>query len=93
MVLRRVFIAIYVVLLVGGLTVAGLFFKQTRDEYNHVKLVNAQTTRRLAEANARLKEQNRALERLRSDPTYIEAEIRRRLGYAKTDEFIFRFHE
>jgi cell division protein FtsB len=31
------------------------------------------------------------LERLRSDPAYVEMVIRRRMGYAKPDEFIFRF--
>jgi len=29
--------------------------------------------------------------RLRTDPAYVERVIRRQLGYAKPDEFIFRF--
>lgn len=93
MVLRRVFIAIYVVLLVGGITIAGLFYWQTKQEYIQLKKVHAQTNLRLAETQARLDEQNKALQRLRSDPAYIEMEIRRRLGYAKPDEYVFRFHE
>ncbi|WP_043589825.1 FtsB family cell division protein [Geminisphaera colitermitum] len=93
MILRRAFIVIYVVLLVGGITIAGLFFWQTRREYNHLKEVHAQTALRLAETKARLDEQNKILERLRTDPVYIEMEIRRRLGYAKPEEFVFRFQE
>jgi cell division protein FtsB len=42
---------------------------------------------------ARLAEQELVLERLRTDPAYVEMVIRRRLGYAKPDEFVFRFDE
>jgi len=45
------------------------------------------------ELEARLREQEIVLERLRSDPAYVEKVIRRRLGYAKPDEFVFRFPE
>ncbi|MBP9914392.1 MAG: septum formation initiator family protein, partial [Opitutaceae bacterium] len=33
------------------------------------------------------------LDRLRNDPEYVEKVIRRRVGYAKPDEFIFRFED
>jgi len=33
------------------------------------------------------------LERLRTDPEYVDKVIRRKLGYAKPDEFIFHFAE
>ena len=49
--------------------------------------------RRLAEAEAKLREQEKILERLRNDPVYVEKVIRRRLGYAKPEEFIFRFED
>jgi cell division protein FtsB len=31
------------------------------------------------------------LHRLRTDPAYVEMKIRQRLGYARPEEFIFRF--
>ena len=34
-----------------------------------------------------------AVERLRTDPAFVEMKIRQRLGYARPDEFIFRFDE
>jgi cell division protein FtsB len=30
---------------------------------------------------------------MRNDPAFVETVIRRRLGYAKPDEFIFRFEQ
>jgi cell division protein FtsB len=38
-----------------------------------------------------LHDQEIVLQRLRTDPAYVEKVIRRKLGYAKPDEFIFRF--
>ena len=55
--------------------------------------VEVQTRRHLAEVETRLAEQETVLERLRTDPAYVEMVIRRRLGYAKPDEFVFRFDE
>jgi cell division protein FtsB len=31
------------------------------------------------------------LERLRTDPAYVEKVIRRKLGYARPEEYVFRF--
>ena len=53
----------------------------------------ATSRRRLAEAEAKLREQEKILERLRNDPVYVEKVIRRRLGYAKPEEFIYRFED
>lgn len=49
--------------------------------------------RRLAEAEAKLAEQEKYLDRLRHDPELVERLIRQKLAYAKADEFIFRFEE
>jgi cell division protein FtsB len=47
----------------------------------------------LAEAEQRLRDQEHVLQRLRTDPAYVEMKIRQRLGYARPEEFIFRFDE
>jgi cell division protein DivIC len=47
----------------------------------------------LAEAEAKLAAQTRYLERLRNDPALVELLIRQKLGYAKGEEFVFRFEE
>ncbi len=89
--LRRFIVGLYFLLFVGlGLTSAA-FFWQTRAEYNRFRQIEADNQRRLAEAEARLKQQERILERLRTDPAYVEKIIRQQLGYAKPGEFIFRF--
>ena len=80
-------------LFVGVGVASGVFFWQAREEYTQLKLQEAASRRRLAETEAKLKEQERIIERLRTDPAFVEKVIRRRLHYAKPDEFIFRFDE
>jgi cell division protein DivIC len=88
-----------IVLLFGAIAslgvIAGLavVLSQTRAEYARLREVEAHTRRRLVEVETRLAEQEMVLERLRTDPAYVEMVIRRRLGYAKPDEFVFRFDE
>ena len=55
--------------------------------------MESQNRQRLTEAQERLRQQERVLERLRSDPEYVDKVIRKKLGYAKPDEFIYRFEE
>ena len=70
---------------------AGFFFLQTKREYQLLLRSEAESRQQLAEAQLKLREQETILERLRNDPAYVEMVIRRRLGYAKPDEMIFRF--
>jgi cell division protein FtsB len=91
--LRRVIVALYLLMFLGLCTASGVYFWQAREEYNRLRRIEADTRQRLAEAEARLAEQEKILERLRTDPVYVEKVIRRRLGYAKPEEFIFRFED
>lgn len=91
--LRRFIISVYLLLFLAAGITSGVFLWQARDEYNRLKRVEAASRQRLAEAELQLKEQQRILERLRNDPAYVEKVIRRRLGYAKPEEFIFRFED
>jgi len=91
--LRRVILTLYV-LLFSGLGVAGVvLFKDAHDEFGQLRQVEAANRRRLAEAQERLRSQERVLERLRTDPAFVERVIRMKLGYARPDEFIFRFED
>jgi cell division protein FtsB len=89
--LRRVIIFFYLLLFLTVAAGAGVFFLQTRREYKQLLLAEAESRRQLTEAQQKLHEQERILERLRNDPAYVEMVIRRRLGYAKPNEMIFRF--
>jgi cell division protein FtsB len=89
--LRRLIIAFYLLLFLSLAAGSGVFFWQTRREYDRLLTIEAKSRQRLAEAEQKLKEQDRILERLRTDPNYVEMVIRRRLGYSKPDEYIFRF--
>ncbi|MBK9989984.1 MAG: septum formation initiator family protein [Verrucomicrobia bacterium] len=89
--LRRVIITFYLLLFLSLAAGASIFFLQTRREYRQLLKSEAESKRLLAEAQLKLREQQRILDRLRSDPAFVEMVIRRRLGYAKPDEMIFRF--
>ena len=91
MILRRFIVAIYLLLFISVAAASTTFFLQTRAEYLRLKEVERVTAERLAMARTKLHEQEDMLRRLQDDPSYIEMVIRRRLGYAKPDEFIFRF--
>jgi len=90
---RSAIVSIYLFLFVAVVLTSTIFFWQTRAEYRRLREVEALSQRRLAELEFRLKEQQKVLDRLRTDPAYVERVIRRRLGYAKPDEFIFRFDD
>ena len=72
---------------------AGLFFLQMHRELTALKAQEAENRQRLAVAEARLKEQQEYLTRLQNDPELVERVIRRKLGYARPEEFVFRFEE
>ena len=72
---------------------SGVFFFQTYQEYAQLRRVEADTRQRLAQAEQRLQNQTRVLERLRNDPAFVEKVIRLQLRYAKPSELIFRFEE
>lgn len=91
--LRRLIITLYVLLFAGLGVGAGALFIETRAEYNQLKLAEADAKRRLAEAQVRLAEQEKILQRLRTDPEFVEKVIRSRLGYAKPGEYIFRYEK
>jgi cell division protein FtsB len=91
--LRRIVVTIYLLLFLAVGAASGLYFLEAREEYNRLKQQEATSRRRLVEAEAKLRDQEKILERLRNDPVYVEKVIRRRLGYAKPEEFIFRFED
>ncbi len=91
--LRRIIVTLYLLLFLVIGAASGLYFWDTREEYLRLRQLEEQSRRRLAETEAKLKEQEKILERLRTDPVYVEKVIRRRLGYAKPDEYIFRFED
>ncbi len=93
MLIRQLIVAFYLLLFLSVGAGSAAFFWQTRKEYNQLRQVELATERRLAEVEQRLREQEHILQRLRTDPAYVEMKIRQRLGYARPEEFIFRFDQ
>jgi cell division protein FtsB len=90
---RRLIVTLYALLFVGLAVGAGALFIDARAEYNQLKLAEADAKRRLAEAQAELARRKQILERLQTDPEFVEKVIRQRLGYAKPGEYIFRYEK
>ena len=90
---RRLIVWFYALLFVGMGLLSGVFFFRTYQEYAQFERLEAESRQRLAQAQQRLKEQERVLERLRTDPDYVAKVIRQQLRYAKPSELIFRFED
>ncbi|HWA87557.1 MAG TPA: septum formation initiator family protein [Opitutus sp.] len=91
--LRRLIVSLYFLLFLALGAGSALYFWDAYQEYDRLRGIEARQRRQLAELEAKLQEQQKTLERLRTDPVYVEKVIRERLHYAKPDEFIFRFDQ
>ena len=89
--MRKFLFGLYSVIFAAIVVGAATLFWQTRIEYKRLKDVELATRERVKEAQGELELQQEVLRRLREDPAYVETVIRRRLGYAKPDEMLFRF--
>jgi cell division protein DivIC len=88
---RQVILSLYLLLIAGLGVTGGYLFVDARAEYARLKQVQAANQSRLADAQERLKNQERVLDRLRHDPAFVDKVIRKKLLYSKPDEDIFRF--
>ncbi len=90
---RKLILGLYAALFVAVALWAAAFFVQMQRDLTTLRLQESASQRRLAEAAARLKAQEKYLDRLRHDPALVETIIRQKLGYAKAREFVFRFED
>lgn len=88
---HRLIVLLYLVLLTGFGIWAGALFLEARAQHGQLKQLQAASEAKLAAAEARFREQERILERLRTDPDFVEKAIRTQLGYGKRGELTFRF--
>jgi cell division protein FtsB len=93
MFLGRFLATLYAVVFLALSAFAGISFMQTYQELTTLQTQEMETRQKLQVAEQDLREQQRMLAQLRSDPQYVESMIRRKLGYAKQGETVFRFRE
>ncbi len=91
--LGRFLATLYAVVFLALSAFAGISFMQTYQELNNLQTQETETRQKLQMAEQELREQQRMLTQLRSDPQFVESMIRRKLGYAKQGETVFRFRE
>jgi cell division protein FtsB len=91
--LPKFILGIYAVLFLAVTLAAVTFFVQMHRDLTSLRAQEAANQSRLAEAMARLRAQEKYLDQLRHDPALVEHVIRQKLGYARTQEFVFRFEE
>jgi cell division protein DivIC len=90
---RQLILSLYVLLFAGLGVAGGYLFLEARHEYSQLVEVENLNRQRLSEAQERLNSQKRVLDRLKSDPSYVDQVIRKKLGFAKPDEEIYRFED
>lgn len=90
---NKVILWVFVVLFSAVAGWAALFLLEMNRELTVLRAQSGANERRLAEARDRLAAQEKYLERLRRDPELVERVIRRKLGYVRGQEFVFRFDE
>lgn len=91
--LHKIILGAYGAAFVAVALLAGDFFVQMYRDLTAMRAQETANQRRLTEAQAKLTAQEAYLEKLRHDPALVEGLIRQKLGYAKTQEFVFRFEE
>jgi cell division protein FtsB len=84
---------LYAVLFAGVTLWAVTFFLEMHRDYTTLRLQEEASRQRLTEAEARLDQQEKYLDQLRHDPALVERIVRQKLGYARPQEFIFRFED
>ena len=89
--LRRFILSLYLLFILGLGVAAGVYFLEARAEYDRLRAIEAKNQTLLAEAEARLKRQEKILERMRTDPDFVAQVIRDKLGYVKPNENLYRF--
>ena len=89
----KLILGFYGVLFVGVALWGITFFVQMQRDLTSLRALEQANQRRLDEAVGRLQAQEKYLERLQHDPALVERIIRQKLGYAKGEEFVFRFEE
>ena len=87
----RIIVTCCFALLTGFGIWAGGQLLEARTELAQHKQAQAANEAKLAAARVRLAEQDRILQRLKSDPTFVEKVLRDRLKYARPGEVIYRF--
>lgn len=73
--------------------VAVSFFVQMHRDITALRAQETLNRQRLAEAEAKLKAQEKYLDQLKHDPVLVERLIRQKLLYIRGDEYVFRFDE
>ena len=91
--LHRAITFAYVFVLTGLGLAAGALILETREELGRLKRAEAELRKKVAEAEERLKAQNRILERLRTDPYFVEKIIKTQSNYGRPGDVIFKFED
>ena len=89
----RLILGFYGALFAGITLWSVVFFVQMERDLTTLRRQEAANQRRLDEAVARLQAQEKYLGQLQHDPALVERLIRQKLGYARNQEFVFRFEE
>ncbi len=89
----KIITGVFVALFASVVLWAGITLLEIRRDLLGLRAEQNERQTKIASARIRLEEQRELLRRLREDPAFVEETIRRKLGYVREKEFIFRFEE
>jgi len=89
----KTILGVYAVLFLAVTLVAGTFFIEMHRDLTALREQEKANQERLADVTAKMQAQEKYLDQLRHDPALVERLIRQKLGYARSQEFVFRFED
>jgi cell division protein FtsB len=84
-------VVVLAILLVLGGVYAGKTIHETQLEVDHFRNDEEKVKGQLDDLKVKLDKNQEFLQRLETDPSFLEYVARERLNYAKPDEFVYRF--
>lgn len=73
------------------LVIMAIELYKTRNQLNYLKTRDREYANRIKEIEQNLSAKDEYLEKLLTDPIFLERVVRERLGYTRPEEYIYRF--
>ncbi len=81
----------FMLLCVGALGIMTIELYETRNQLSYLQTRHAEYQERIKEIEQDLAAKDEYLDKLLTDPVFLERVVRERLGYSRPEEWIYRF--
>ncbi len=81
----------FMLLCVGALVIMAIELYETRNQLTYLQQRHADYRERIQQIEQDLAAKDEYLDKLLTDPVFLERVVRERLGYSRPEEWIYRF--